>query len=194
MTNYADFSSAKSKTDPEDIKKAATTNPFVFPFFMLGMAVFLGGFVVATGAEERITFLFGSSERTLSILKPLAGILLTVAHGHSMSMLGNARRKFQVPHPTLPDASNVAFWNANRGYYNMLEHIPFFLINLALAYEYTPVYCGVAACLWAAGRIIYTHDYAYQGPDARSRGFMISVLSSMSLLGVAILKSGLMPW
>ena len=194
--SFTSFSTATAKinnSSKDDKKNDKPNNPFKFPMIMLGTAVVLGSIVMVGRLEDRLASLFASPAQGVSILQALGGITLTIAHGHSMAMLGNARRKYEIPLPQVAEQSNVGFWNANRGYYNMVEHLPFFMMNLYMAKDRAPCFCGLATIFWSLGRILYTHGYAYYGPNQRNRGFMISVMSSMAVLGTGILTSDLMP-
>ena len=160
----------------------------VFPCIMLGTAMFLGVPLYFGGVEGHLINLFDSSQTAVSFYRTAGAVSITAAHGFAIAMNRNARRTFQVPHPN--QSTEVAYLNTTRGYYNMVEHIPFFLLNCYMASEAaSPCIAGVAAILWGLGRILYTNDYAYGGPKARSRGFMMATLSSMACLGVAVCNS-----
>jgi len=185
-SKYSNYSSETDNIGEESSNKS----PFLFPVIMLGSACVVGGVLLAVDAEGCLVQLMGgSTTKASSILTALGGASITAAHGHSMAMLGNARRKFQVHMPSVAAQSNIPFWNANRGYYNMVEHMPFFLFNFWLAREAgTPCLAGACCITYGVGRMLYTHHYAYGGPKKRFRGFVLSVLSSMACLGVALLK------
>lgn len=185
----SDKSKYSSGTDPLEGPPA---NPAVFPCVMLGTAMFLGVPLYLGDVEGRLSGLFVSSQTAVSFYRTAGAISITAAHGFAMAMNGNARKVFQVPHPK--QSTEVAYLNAGRGYYNMVEHLPFFLLNCYLASEATPCIAGVASVLFGVGRILYTKDYAYGGPTARSRGFMMATMSSMACLGVAVCNSVLFPF
>jgi len=186
---YCNFSS-----ETESYTGNPNKNPFIFPCIMLGTAAVLGGALLAVDMEGRLVHLFPNANpsKTASLLTAMGGVSITAAHGHAMMVLGNARRKFQIPHPTVAAQSNIPFWNANRGYYNLVEHMPFFLFNVWLAREAgAPCIAGASCVVYGIGRLLYTHGYAYGGPMARKRGFMLATAASMSCLGVALIKSSL---
>ena len=185
----SDKSKYSSLTDPPEGPPA---NPAVFPCVMLGTAMFLGVPLYLGGVEGRLSGLFDSSRTAVSFYRTVGAISITAAHGFSMAMNGNARKVFQVPHPK--QSTEVAYLNAGRGYCNMVEHMPFFLLNCFLALEAAPCIAGVASILFGIGRILYTKDYAYAGPKARSRGFMLATMSSMLCLGLAVCNSVLFPF
>ena len=159
---------------------------------MLGMATVLGGILLFLDAEVKLVKVFaGLSSSPEMTLSALGGVSITAAHGHAMAMLGNARRKYGVPLPTVAAFSNIPFWNANRGYYNMVEHLPFFLFNVWLARESGfPCVAGTLCVVWGIGRIMYTHGYAYNGPSGRVKGYMVATMASMACLGVALIRIG----
>lgn len=164
----------------------AHKSPFVFPVVMVGTSLGLGGILIAVDAETNLVRIFG----TPKLLTTMGALSITAAHGHAMAMLGNARRQFQVPHPTVAAYSNIPFWNANRGYYNMTEHISFFILNAWLAHDAgMPCIASAMAVLWGVGRILYTHGYAHRGPSGRVGGFMMATFASMACLGVALIQN-----
>lgn len=190
MSSNSDFSS-----ETELLTGDSNKNPFVFPFIMLGTALVLGTALTVVNAENLLVQISATPETAASTLMTLGGVAITMAHGHSMLFVGNSRRKFKVPHPMMAPPSNTAFWNANRGYYNMTEHFPFFLFNMWLARESgAPCIAGASCVAFGIGRILYTQGYAYGGPGKRGPGFMLATMSSMACLGVALLNSALFPF
>jgi uncharacterized membrane protein YecN with MAPEG domain len=186
------ISNFSSETQPSEGNP--NKNPFVFPVIMLGTAFVFGGAMMLIDAEGHLvrSLFRGNDGAASTALTTLGGVSIAVAHGHSMAMLGNARRKFQVGHPMVAAQSNIPFWNANRGYYNFTEHMPFFLFNFWLAREVAELPClaGLCCILYGVGRVLYTHDYAYGGPAKRVRGFTVVTFASMTCLGVTILQTG----
>lgn len=164
-------------------------NPALFPVVMLGMAGVLGGLLYYGGVETILVRALSSSNSnniaSPSSLCTVAGYLsVTSAHGYAMVYQGNARRIFNVPHPT--ECDDVPYRNAIRGYYNLVEHFAFFLFNYLLAQEHSPCTAGLLAVVFGVGRILYTRGYAVDGPRGRKTGFMIATFASMACLGVGI--------
>jgi MAPEG family len=151
---------------------------------MLGTAGVLGGLFVGCGMETQLVRAFPSPAVAKSLLTVGGYVAITAAHGYSLSYTGNARKMFNVPHPT--ESTEVPYLNASRGYYNLLEHFPFFLFNYLLARESAPCVAGLAAMMFGLGRVVYTKGYATEGPKGRVAGFMIATFASMSCLGVGI--------
>ena len=168
-------------------------NPAVFPMIMMGTAMFLGVPLYFGGVEGHLSNVFDSPETAASLYSTIGAIAITAAQGHAMVVNGNARKVFNVPHPKTT-STEVGFLNATRGYYNMVEHMPFFLFNYYLASDTSPCIAGVASIICGIGRILYTKNYAHHGPKARSSGFMMAVMSSMACLGVTICNSALFPF
>lgn len=156
------------------------SNPAVFPVVMLGTAGFLGGILFAVGAERRLAGFVSPELCTVG-----GAIAITAAQGHAMVCNGNARKIFNVPHPT--ESTEIPYLNAGRGYYNMVEHFPFFLFNYLLARDSSPCVAGLAGVVFGVGRILYTEGYAAEGPKGRVTGFMVATFASMACLGVGVL-------
>lgn len=152
----------------------------MFPVVMLGTAGVLGGMLFATGAEHHLGKILSPALCTAG-----GAVAITAAHGHAMVFNGNARKVFNVPHPV--ESNEVPYLNAGRGYYNMVEHFPFFLFNYLLARESSPCVAGLACIVFGVGRIVYTEGYAKHGPKGRVTGFMMATFASMACLGVGIL-------
>ncbi|KAL3920003.1 MAG: hypothetical protein SGARI_007054, partial [Bacillariaceae sp.] len=163
-------------------------NPAVFPCIMVGTAMVLGSALYAGGVEQRLTMLFDTPQAAVSFYKTTGALAITAAHGFCIILNANGRRVFGIPHPK-SSTTEVGYLNATRGYYNMVEHLPFFLFNYFMAYENTPCIAGVASIVFGIGRIVYAKGYAYKGPEARSTGFMMATMSSMACLGIALCNS-----
>ena len=169
------------------------SNPAVFPVIMMGTAMFFGIPLYLGGVEGRLASLLGNDlPAAASFYTTLGALSITAAHGFAMQMNGNARKEYKVAHPK--SSNEVGYLNAGRGYYNMVEHMPFFFFNFYLCAQTSPCIAGSAAIVWGIGRILYTSDYAYGGPKARSRGFIMATMSSMACLGVALCNSVLFPY
>ena len=182
MSNTKKPTSFSSQTAPLE---GPPGNPAVFPLVMLGTASFLGGMLYFGGAEGALANIFGTN--AVKLCTVIGTVSITAAHGYSMVINGNARKEFHVPHPKSSD--QVPYLNATRGYYNFVEHMPFFLMNFMLARESSPCIAGLAAGIYGIGRILYTQGYAYQGPKARTAGFMLATFSSMACLGVMLFEN-----
>ena len=159
-------------------------NPVVFPLIMLGTASFLGAGLYFAGVEGRLSGVFPSAAKAKNVFTVMGAVSITAGHGYAMIFNGNARRVFNVPHPKSSD--DVSYLNATRGYYNFVEHMPFFLFNYILARESSPCIAGLASVFYGIGRILYTKAYALEGPKARAPGFMMATMSSMACLGIVI--------
>jgi uncharacterized membrane protein YecN with MAPEG domain len=161
-------------------------NPALFPVIMLGTAGVLGGLLVGCGIEQQLVRAFPSPAMAKSFCTVGGYVAVTAAHGYSLSYTGNARKIYNVHHPN--ESTEVPYLNANRGYYNLVEHFPFFLFNYLLARESAPCVAGLAAMIFGLGRVLYTKGYATEGPKGRVVGFMMATFASMSCLGVGIFK------
>lgn len=159
----------------------------IFPVVMLATAGVLGSILFFTKAESIFVGFFTSATAAKAFFTALAAVSVTVAHGHAMVCNGNARKLFNVPHPT--ESTEIPYLNAGRGYYNLVEHFPFFLFYYMLARESSPCAAGFCAFLFGIGRVLYTTGYARDGPKGRVPGFMLATFASMGLLGLTILHA-----
>ncbi len=99
--------------------------------------------------------------------------------------VGRARYKYNVSPPAMTGDAN--FERVLRVQQNTLEQLMFFLPLLWLfSYYVSPLWGGVIGAVWLLGRIIYAWGY-YQQAEKRVAGFAISSLSSMVLLGGALI-------
>jgi glutathione S-transferase len=94
-------------------------------------------------------------------------------------MVGNARRKFNVPAPAT--TGNPDFERVFRVQMNTLEWLPIFLVSLWIFCMYWNGLLGaVIGAIWIVGRYMYAHGYM-AAADQRSMGFMIQALAVMIL-------------
>jgi uncharacterized membrane protein YecN with MAPEG domain len=161
-------------------------NPALFPVIMLGTAGVLGSLLHYGGVETILVRVLSMSylAPASSLCTVVGYVSVTAAHGYALVYQGNARRIFNVPHPT--ECDDVPYRNAIRGYYNLVEHFAFFLFNYLLAQKYSPCTAGLCAVIFGIGRILYTRGYAVEGPRGRKIGFMTATFASMACLGVGI--------
>ncbi len=99
-------------------------------------------------------------------------------------MVGNARRKYNVPAPAT--TGNTDFERVFRVQMNTLEWLPMFLVSLWLfVYYWSDLLGAVIGAIWIVGRYMYAHGYMIAAQQ-RSMGFMIQALAVLILfLGAA---------
>lgn len=94
-------------------------------------------------------------------------------------MVGNARRKYNVPAPAT--TGNPDFERVFRVQMNTLEWLPIFLVSMWIFCMYWNGLVGaVIGAIWIVGRYMYAHGYM-TAADQRSMGFMIQALAVMIL-------------
>lgn len=94
-------------------------------------------------------------------------------------MVGNARRKYNVPAPAT--TGNPDFERVFRVQMNTLEWLPIFLVSLWLFVSYWSDLVGaLVGAVWIVGRYMYAHGYMIAA-NQRSMGFMIQALAVMIL-------------
>jgi len=100
-------------------------------------------------------------------------------------MVGNARRKYNVPAPAT--TGNADFERVFRVQMNTLEWLPMFLVSLWLfVFYWSDLLGAVIGAIWIVGRYMYAHGYMIEAQQ-RSMGFMIQALAVLILfLGAAI--------
>jgi len=115
-----------------------------------------------------------------SIITVLALILYLVVTLN----VGRTRAKYGVKPPAT--TGDPKFECALRVQQNTLEQLVFFLPLLWIfSYYISSLWGLILGAVWIVGRILYAWGY-YQAPEKRGPGFGISSLSSLVLLGGAI--------
>ena len=78
----------------------------------------------------------------------------------------------------------------SRGFYNLVESLPFVLLNFFLCREVakSPAVAGLSLTLFGVGRIAYAKAYAVDGPKARGSGFIVGMVASSLMIGVPIVQ------
>lgn len=82
-------------------------------------------------------------------------------------LVGSARKKFDVPYPTMYENSKPLFNCVQRGHQNFLESYPFYLGFLFFGGLHNPVFAAIAGAIHLIGRIIFAHLYATGDPNKR---------------------------
>ena len=124
-------------------------------------------------------------------LVPLVILLFNIEHLVFGGLVGQARKTYGIPYPTMyavpgtpryyndamkpsePSSFSEtitheeahAFNLVQRGHQNMIEHAPFFLAILLVAWSF-PLYAGIAGLLYLVGRALYMYGYS---KDVQSR-------------------------
>jgi glutathione S-transferase len=94
-------------------------------------------------------------------------------------MVGNARRKYNVPAPAT--TGNTDFERVFRVQMNTLEWLPIFLVSLWLfVFYWSDLLGAVIGAIWIVGRYMYAHGYMIAAQQ-RSMGFMIQALAVLIL-------------
>lgn len=99
--------------------------------------------------------------------------------------VGKARKKFNIPYPTMYSPDNVQFNCIQRAHQNTLENYPQFLVLLLLGGLEWPVISAGAGVLYLAGRIAYAQGYYTGDPKKRARG-AFGLLGLLPLLGATV--------
>ena len=115
------------------------------------------------------------------VLVTLAALLFYFCTG---LMVGNARRKYNVPAPAT--TGNADFERVFRVQMNTLEWLPMFLVSLWLfVFYWSDLLGAIIGAIWIVGRYMYAHGYMIEAQQ-RSMGFMIQALAVLILfLGAA---------
>ncbi|PIK36736.1 microsomal GST3 [Apostichopus japonicus] len=74
-------------------------------------------------------------------------------------MVVYARKKFDVPYPTMYSEKSKQFNCYQRAHQNALETLPFFIVFLLLGGLQYPVASSIAGVVWCVGRLIYAVGY-----------------------------------
>lgn len=94
-------------------------------------------------------------------------------------MVGNARRKYNVPAPAT--TGNPEFERVFRVQMNTLEWLPMFLVSLWIFAMYWDGRVAAAiGAIWIVGRYMYAHGYIIEAGQ-RSMGFMIQAIAVLIL-------------
>jgi glutathione S-transferase len=94
-------------------------------------------------------------------------------------MVGNARRKYNVPAPAT--TGNPDFERVFRVQMNTLEWLPMFLVSLWIFSMYWDGRVAAAiGAIWIVGRYMYAHGYIIEAGQ-RSMGFMIQAIAVLIL-------------
>lgn len=104
--------------------------------------------------------------------------------------VGRARARFGVEAPAT--TGHADFERVFRVQANTLEGMPPFLVGLWLfaLYLSEPI-AAALGIVWIVGRILYMTGYS-RAAGARSLGFMIQALATVTLLGGALVKLALL--
>lgn len=76
-----------------------------------------------------------------------------------------------------------------RGAFNLLlafAQYPTFLTSSLISGLFFPRTVAGVAAAWVAGRLLYTLAYSTGDPKRRVRGFLVSTLSQLTLLGTTV--------
>ncbi|KAJ8026457.1 Microsomal glutathione S-transferase 3 [Holothuria leucospilota] len=127
----------------------------------------------------------------LSTLPKDYGYVLLVGSGSIFVMgwlghnVGKARKKFDVPYPTMYSDDKPLFNCHQRAHQNAVENYPMFLFNLLVSgLEYPRLAAGLGA-VYVISRISYAKGYYTGDPEKRLRG-IYGLIGSIGLTALAI--------
>ncbi|XP_054262771.1 microsomal glutathione S-transferase 3-like isoform X2 [Macrosteles quadrilineatus] len=103
--------------------------------------------------------------------------------------VGQARKKFSIPYPTMYSPTNDHFNCYQRAHQNTLENYPQFLMLLFVGGIQHPVLASAAGAVWCLGRIAYAKGYYTGDPKNRMKG-SFGYFGLFTLLGLTV-KLGL---
>jgi len=99
--------------------------------------------------------------------------------------VGRARKKFNIPYPTMYSPDNNLFNCIQRAHQNTLENYPQFLFLLLVGGLEWPLVCAGAGAVYMASRIAYAQGYYTGDPKKRMRGGF-GYLGLFALLGATV--------
>uniref|UniRef100_A0A2R5LGJ6 Glutathione S-transferase 3, mitochondrial n=1 Tax=Ornithodoros turicata TaxID=34597 RepID=A0A2R5LGJ6_9ACAR len=101
------------------------------------------------------------------------------------SLVGRARKKYDVKYPAMYSDKNMVFNCIQRAHQNYLENYPQFLFLLFAGSLEHPVLGAAAGAVYLAGRVCYAVGYSTGDPSKRYRG-AFQYLGLLTLLGTTI--------
>lgn len=113
---------------------------------------------------------------------PLTYVVLFVL----AEMVVYARKKFDVPYPTMYSEKSKQFNCYQRAHQNALETLPFYIVFLLLGGLQHPVAASVAGVVWCLGRVIYAIGYYTGDAGKRAPGSILAFLALFVLFGCTI--------
>ncbi|KAK3097173.1 hypothetical protein FSP39_007113 [Pinctada imbricata] len=117
------------------------------------------------------------------VLVAISSIFMCMWKGFKV---GAARKKYEVPYPTMYSDHSEQFNCIQRAHQNTLENYPQFLVLLVFGGLFAPKISAVAGLVWMAGRIMYAQGYYTGDPEKRMRG-AFGYLGLLVLLGNSVL-------
>ncbi len=107
-----------------------------------------------------------------------------------MFMIGQRRKRDNVPPPIMFAEDKPKFNGAQRAHQNTLEQVPFFLVTMILAgLRHPEAAAGLGGC-WILARLIFSAGYWTGVPKYRFPGFILTMLVQGTLVGFAISTAG----
>ncbi|KAJ8027099.1 Microsomal glutathione S-transferase 3 [Holothuria leucospilota] len=101
-------------------------------------------------------------------------------------MVVYARKKFDVPYPTMYSEKSKQFNCYQRGHQNALESLPFFLVFTLLGGLQHPLVVSVAGVVWCVGRIVYALGYYSGDASKRAPGAILAFLALVAIFGCSV--------
>lgn len=115
----------------------------------------------------------------------LVGVGSTLVNMWHQSLVGKARKKYDIKYPIMYSDTNMVFNCVQRAHQNYLECYPQFLYLLFLGSIEHPILGASAGVVYLAGRVVYALGYSTGDPSKRHRG-AFQYIGLLTLLGTTV--------
>ncbi|KAK7107080.1 glutathione S-transferase 3, mitochondrial-like [Littorina saxatilis] len=105
-----------------------------------------------------------------------------------------ARKKYEVPYPTLYSPTSHDFNCVQRAHQNTIENMPMFLVFLLLAGLYLPRLSAFFGVVYLSSRVVYAFGYYTGDPSKRNRGVFGYIGYLGLLVNTVLFAANLLGW